>query len=233
MLDSLVTKVTQQQRRYLFAMLSALVVLIVTWVLRRGSFVASRGKRSIKGNDGAQKSRKSSSSSKTSSRRKDSGKPVVDESLPNLILLMGIPGSGKSTWAKEYVFKCDASYTIVSSDDIRKQLTGDINDQSKNSEVWEVVFNQVSGALKNRRNIILDATNVRTDLRRVLVRQLPDCNRFIKLFPVDKSSAKQRIAKDLAKGVVRSEVPDMIIEKMYASFLESQSVVQDEGWIMK
>jgi predicted kinase len=232
MLDSLVAKATQQQRRYLFAALSALLALIVAWFLRRGSTVDGRSRKSIKGNDGALKSRKSSSS-RSSSRRKESGKPVVDESLPNLILLMGIPGSGKSTWAKEYVFKCDASYTIVSSDDIRKQLTGDINDQSKNSEVWEVVFNQVTGGLKNRRNIILDATNVRTDLRRVLVRQLPECNRYIKLFPVDKSSAKQRIAKDLAKGVVRSEVPDMIIEKMHASFQESQSVLSDEGWIVK
>lgn len=219
-----VATVAVQQRRLFFVALAVLCGLLAYWLLqRRGPTTGGRdgkNRRSIKNPGSKGKARKGS-------------KDVADESLPNFMLLMGIPGSGKSSWAKEYVFKCDASYTIISSDDIRKQLTGDINDQSKNSEVWEIVFNQVSGMLQNQRNVILDATNVRTDLRRVLVRQLPKCNRYIKVFPVDKSSAKQRIAKDIAKGVVRSEVPDIVIEKMHASFLESQSLLHEEGWMMK
>lgn len=180
---------------------------------------------------------KSSASSKSHKSGKRSGSSTTTnkptEGLPDFIMLMGIPGCGKSTWAKEYVFKCDASFTIVSSDEIRRQLTGSVNDQSRNDEVWEVVLNQVVGHLKMGRNVILDATNVRSDHRRTFVRQLPPCNKYLKVIAITKAIAKNRISKDVAAGVDRSTVPDVIMEKMYASFLESQMAVKDEGWLMK
>jgi predicted kinase len=153
--------------------------------------------------------------------------------LPDFLMLMGIPGSGKTSWAKQFVFKCDASFTIVCSDDLRKQLTGNINDQSRNEEVWEIVINQVTGLLKSRRNVILDATNVRTDLRRSFIRELPPCNKYIKVFHMNKSVAKCRIAKAIAAGEERSSVPDSVMEKMYASFHESLVAINEEGWMTK
>lgn len=43
-----------------------------------------------------------------------------------LIITVGPSGSGKSTWAKT-----QEDFKIICPDKIRKQLTGDISDQSK------------------------------------------------------------------------------------------------------
>lgn len=182
-------------------------------------------------------------SAKSHARRSSSGgsskttspdpAPPHNDALPDLIVMMGIPGSGKSTWAKQYVFRCDASFSIVSSDEIRKQVTGKLNDQSRNDEVWEVVVNQVQGALRSGRNVILDATNTSSDKRRKFVAALPACNRFLKVMHIHKSIAKQRIAKDLSEGVERALVPDAIVETMYRRFNDSLQTIREEGWIMK
>ncbi len=50
--------------------------------------------------------------------------------IPTFTMLIGIPGSGKSTWIKEN----SKGYEIVCPDVIRTEICGDISDQSKNNE---------------------------------------------------------------------------------------------------
>lgn len=164
-------------------------------------------------------------------RRRRVRREVVDDpSMPKFLMLIGIPGSGKSTWAREFVFRCDASYTIVSSDTIRKTLTGDVNNQTKNSLVWDVVLNNCSGLLAQGRNVILDATNTNTDQRRSFVKQLPPCVRFVKTFPINKAIAKNRVARDVERGVDRARVPDSVVDVMARQFADSVSSLKTEGW---
>lgn len=178
--------------------------------------------------------RRIESKSRKSSRPRRSTSPEADDStVPQFIMLLGIPGSGKSTWAKEFIFRCDASFTVVSSDEIRRQLSGHVNDQSRNTEVWEIALNQCQGLLSAGRNVILDATNTQTDKRRQFVKQLPQCRRFLKIFPVNKSIAKARIGRDLERGVDRANVPDAVIDVMFRQFQDSVINVRDEGWRMK
>ena len=49
-------------------------------------------------------------------------------------MLVGLPGSGKSTIARQ--LNDIYGTIIVSPDIIRKDLTGDMNDQSRNTEVF-------------------------------------------------------------------------------------------------
>lgn len=152
---------------------------------------------------------------------------------PSFILLLGISGSGKTTWAREYVARVDASFIIVSSDDIRLDLTGSVDDQNRNADVWETVLARCTEALSNGRNVILDATNLQTERRRRFLQQLPTCRRYLKIFPIHKSIAKHRIERDLAARKVRSATPDNIIDLMARQFQESLTAVKDEGWKMK
>lgn len=176
---------------------------------------------------------RSSSTERKKRKKTPKAEDIDDPNLPSFIMLMGISGSGKSTWAKDFVFKCDASYKLISSDDIRLQLTGSVDDQTKNAEVWEVVLNHVQSALKAKQNVILDATNTSTDKRRQFVRQLPPCNRYLKVFSIPKAIAKLRIAKDLEKRIVRAATPDAVIDVMQRQFTDSLTAVKDEGWKMK
>ena len=41
--------------------------------------------------------------------------------MPNLVILAGVPGSGKSTWARAFF---DLKYRIVSTDEIRRRQFG-------------------------------------------------------------------------------------------------------------
>lgn len=76
--------------------------------------------------------------------------------MSNLIMTVGIPGCGKSTYA-ETVYP---TATVVSSDEIRKRL-GDINDQSKNDQVFETFHREIANALAVHKDyVVADATHL-------------------------------------------------------------------------
>lgn len=77
-----------------------------------------------------------------------------------LILCIGIPGSGKSTWVKEYV-RAHRATVVVSTDEIRKELTGTSEcDASQNSFIYNEARVRVRKALLEKHDVIVDATNV-------------------------------------------------------------------------
>ena len=75
---------------------------------------------------------------------------------PKLYVLVGLSGSGKSTLAAQR----DANTVIVSSDAIREELTGEIEDQSRNNEVFEIFHQRIRKNLEEGKNAIADATNL-------------------------------------------------------------------------
>lgn len=83
---------------------------------------------------------------------------------PNFIMMVGLPCSGKSTYAKE--LSNDLEAIICSSDAIRKELSGDINLQDKNEEVFKVLHNRIKENLKEGKSVIYDATNINSKRRR-------------------------------------------------------------------
>ena len=76
---------------------------------------------------------------------------------PSLLLLAGLPASGKSTLAKRLA---RLGATVVSLDAIRAEL-GDVHDQSRNSDVLAIAQMRVESALLDGQWVVLDATNLR------------------------------------------------------------------------
>lgn len=87
------------------------------------------------------------------------------DSYPQLLMVCGPAGSGKSTWIEKHL----QDYQIISLDDIRLKLTGRRNDQSKNGEVLQEAKKQLRQGLREHRKIVWDATNIRRDLRRPII----------------------------------------------------------------
>ena len=81
--------------------------------------------------------------------------------MPELILLIGIPGSGKSFYAKKYEYDRIFLHntTILSSDQTRKELYGDENDQTHNEEVFQYIKDTSVEKLEKGQRVIIDATN--------------------------------------------------------------------------
>ena len=85
-------------------------------------------------------------------------------------MLCGLPGSGKSTYAKELADLTGA--VICSSDAIRAELFGDINSQTNNDAVFSELHKRVKENLRKNVNVIYDATNISSKRRRAFLREL-------------------------------------------------------------
>ena len=76
-----------------------------------------------------------------------------------MILLIGFPGSGKSTWAERY--STNRNHTVsISSDKIREELYGDEATQGDNNKIFSLVRERAEEALKDCKDVIIDATNI-------------------------------------------------------------------------
>ena len=90
--------------------------------------------------------------------------------MAKLIILCGIPGSGKSHYAEEFKTIDDTFYegntVIHSSDTIREELFGDPSFQGDNAKVFELMHKRVREDLKAGKTVIYDATNITRKARR-------------------------------------------------------------------
>jgi predicted kinase len=73
-------------------------------------------------------------------------------------LLIGIPGSGKSTFAQILAAEIDG--LIIATDAIRRQLYGAETIQGDWLEIEAEIFQQMEIAIANHQPVIYDATNV-------------------------------------------------------------------------
>ena len=152
----------------------------------------------------------------------------TSKTIPVLLFCIGIPGSSKSTWAKS-----QKGFEIVCPDEIRKELTGTISDQSQNAKVWQIASQRVIEFLKDGKNVILDATNTTTKGRTQFLKNIPNDLIYQKqaiVFDVSPEDAKKRIKKDLEDGKDRSNVPDDVIDRMHKQFKQDVGNLEKEGF---
>lgn len=90
---------------------------------------------------------------------------------PKFIMLVGIPGSGKSTHAKCLARNANAIH--LSSDAIRGELYGNEATQGNPSEVFEIMHKRTLEALANGNNVIYDATNITRRDRASILSKIP------------------------------------------------------------
>lgn len=79
--------------------------------------------------------------------------------MAKLIMLIGIPGSGKTTYSKGLSEEYNAN--VISSDVVRQTYVG-IDEK----EVFPTVYRLCIEELKNNRNVILDATHITPKVRK-------------------------------------------------------------------
>lgn len=132
-----------------------------------------------------------------------------------LFMMIGLPASGKSTIAKE-ISESEGAI-IVSSDEIRKELLGDINDQSNNELVFKEVEKRIIEGLKEG-NVIYDATNINYKKRIAFLQRLNKLE-------VEKIAIM--VATPYEDCLIRNsqrerKVPEEVIKRMYYNFYVPQ-----------
>lgn len=94
----------------------------------------------------------------------------TDYEIPIFTMLVGLPASGKSTYAEKLSKETDA--IICSSDKIREEICGDINSQDKNDEVFMTLHKRIKDHLRNGDSVIYDACNISSKRRTAFLREL-------------------------------------------------------------
>ena len=74
-------------------------------------------------------------------------------------ILIGIPASGKSTFAKNFA-SFHKGYKIVSTDDIRWKLFGNPSIQGNPKMIFAIAYKDIMSYLDKGSNVIFDATNI-------------------------------------------------------------------------
>ena len=87
-----------------------------------------------------------------------------------LIVMCGLPASGKSTYAEW--LEDSGMFRRVCPDLIRKDLYGDESIQGNGNQVFDVAHHRIKEFGAGRQNVVFDATNIDRKTRKDLVKQM-------------------------------------------------------------
>lgn len=135
---------------------------------------------------------------------------------PRLILLVGVPGSGKTTYAKEYM----GDNTVhLSSDTIRTELYGDESIQGNPYEVFSLMQTRAIEALKDGKDVLYDATNITRRDRSYIINI---CPKFVKIEAhIIWAPIAECVKRDAERDrTVGKEVIDRMLKKFQAPFFD-------------
>ena len=132
--------------------------------------------------------------------------------MAKLIASCGISGSGKTTFGNKL-----ENITVICPDDIRKELTGDISDQSRNVEVWRLTYDRLRKSLENGEDIYFSATTLTSKNLKALLNVVEYLKPEITIYAFEDSRdwklCEKRVKEDLKNGVERSNTDIKIDNK--------------------
>jgi predicted kinase len=138
--------------------------------------------------------------------------------MSTIYIAVGLPGSGKSTYAKNFIKGKDIEY--LSSDELRAVYGKDQSDQSVTSIVFGHIKRKVDEFLKDGKNVLVDATSVnrreRTDY--ITTAKKYGAKVVALVFKMDRQGLIDRNKKRGEQG--GRVVPDWVIDKMLTKYEE-------------
>lgn len=141
--------------------------------------------------------------------------------MNRLIICRGLPASGKSTWAKEWVMRDPEHRVRINQDDIRLML-GKYWVPSREKLVQEIQFDAIIEALNREFDVVIDNTNLNKKV-------LDQFDRLIKTYKDYEMEYKDffnvSIGECLRRNVIRNaslpkdaQIADTVIVGMYERY---------------
>ena len=147
---------------------------------------------------------------------------VIDEKQPEIVIMVGLPGSGKSTYRETLLAMRD--YVIVSSDDEIEALSQAVG--LNYTEGFQRFIGQATAATKQKfreavntgKSIIWDQTNLSPKKRRGILKQVPKNYRKVAVvFEVDDVELQRRL--DTRERETGKHIPPEVIKSMAKSYV--------------
>lgn len=148
--------------------------------------------------------------------------------MPNLIILAGVPGSGKSTWAKGLL--AQGKYAIVSTDTIRRNRYGSLkaaHAADSNPEIFAEFERQIEDCLAHDIDVVADATYLTADSRRI-ARDIADrtsARTHLVLFTNVQQAVGQNAARD-----EDTCVPEDVMQTMMTKYYDTLAEITQESY---
>ena len=140
---------------------------------------------------------------------------------PTLYVLIGVSGSGKSTYAES--LGLNTNLAVVSTDAIRKTYFGSEEDQSDGAKVFQTAYDWIDYYLQYGKDVVFDATNTTKRGRRELLCSLTPPFRKVAVLvtpPLEvslaRNSKRQRI------------VPNSVIRRQYEQLIRDGESIPDQ-----
>lgn len=142
---------------------------------------------------------------------------------PRLTLLCGLSASGKSQHTSIVANNRNSECIILSTDAIRANICGSVEDQSKNKEVFQTFHSLIAKYLKNGIDVVVEATNITMKSRRSILNVIKgiDCEKVCVVIVKPIGECK------LDDSLREHPVSEYVIDKQARKF---QIPFREEGW---
>jgi len=160
---------------------------------------------------------------------------MENQKAPILIMLVGLPGSGKSTWINKDLSEFEnlfGEFAVISTDNYIEEKAK--QEGKTYSEVFTKYIDEatremnvtIAKAIRENKNIIWDQTNTTVKSRKGKLSKIPNSyNKIAVVFHVPMETLKKRLEKRAAEtGKI---IPDHVMKSMNDSF---EIPTKDEGF---
>lgn len=141
-------------------------------------------------------------------------------------MMIGVPGSGKSTLVEDSLKRICKGGVVVSSDAIREELYGDEADQGDPTVVFDLFYKRIRQYTTDEVTpyIIADATFNTAWSRKLFIRHIPENCKLVGLY------INTPLHVSLSRNAQRSRcVPEDVINRMHRN-LQKEPPMLEEGF---
>ena len=138
--------------------------------------------------------------------------------MNKIIITVGAPGSGKSTWIEKYK-RAHPYVTVLSSDALRAVFGKDENDQTVSAKVFQYMESEADRLVNSGNTVLIDATNMHRKARKPWVELAKKYRVIIEayVFVVNRDELIDRNQKRGDAG--GRNVPTHVIDRMLNNYV--------------